>query len=964
MKFLERTARHLVETYGADLPAVCIVLPSRRGGLFLKKYLGKLAGKATWAPEIFAVEDFILRLSGMTLCDNTRLLFELFEVYRSVEKEKAGPFSEFIGWGQQLIQDFNDVDSYLVDPAHLFRYLSESKSMAVWNPEGNPLTDFEKNYLDFFASLQQYHAQLGKRLRAAGMGYPGLIYRTAAGYIEEQAGSLPWKKIVFAGLNAMTAAEERIADVLISAGKAEWLWDADEYYLENPQQEAGDFLRRWKRKWPGKDFRWTDRSFADLPKTISVTGVPYHVGQAKYCGSLIGKCLENKIAPEEIAVILLDEQLLMPLLNSLPAGISSLNITMGYPLKLTPLFGFLDAIFRMHENTERFSAARTGGRSRFYFRDVFTLLSHPWIRWITMDRSQGNQFVLDELVSSLKSSGRIFISGDEISIGVGGLFSGGTGFLQEVFHPWNGIPDALECLQKVLGFLRDALTTRNPGSGEEERNRDRMFLEYVYAFSLVLNRLSTLAAQYGSIGDIRTFHALFARMAESESLPFYGEPLKGMQVMGMLESRTLDFHTVILLSANEDLLPTGKTASSFIPYDIRRTFRLPTYHQRNSVYGYHFYRMIQRAEQVYILYNTEPDELGGGEMSRFVRQVSMELPGYNPAVRYRESLLSSAPVPHPEPVEITVPKTGEVLNLLMEKARQGIGPTPLNRYRQCPLAFYFQDLLGIQEPEDLEEAMDPRTMGQVVHGALHRLYEPALSGSLDPKTLRSWLPLADAAVDEAFGDIVKGRDLTYGKNLLLVKVARIMVRKFLESEISRAESLAGERVKWTVKFLERPLSSHRTVNHGEQALEVHLRGFPDRIDKEGRRWVIIDYKTGKADRNELKIADWDDLVSDPSLDKSFQLLTYAWLLKEQLNLEEEETILPAIISLRRISEGRITVEVPGGSSAGEIRPEDLGEFEKMLMKILEELFDLSTPFSQTADPERCRNCSLAILCGR
>jgi CRISPR/Cas system-associated exonuclease Cas4 (RecB family) len=964
MKFLERTARYLVDTYGEGVSGICIVLPSRRGGLYLKKYLARYIGKASWAPEIYAIEDFILKLSGLTLCENIRLLFELYEVHCSREGDRAQPFRDFMGWGQQLLHDFNEVDSYLVDPDRLFGYLSEAKALSVWNPGGNTLTDTQRNYLDFFNSLGIYHRRLKERLLASGTGYPGLTFRVAAERIDSTGDSLEWEKILFVGLNALTAAEEKIVDVLLSSGRAETLWDADEYYLGNDQQEAGVFLRKWKKKWKNREFMWTGTAFRDRPKSISITGVPLHVGQVKYCGELLGKKIREGTPPEEIAVVMMDEKLLIPLLNSLPDDLRELNITMGYPLKLSPMFSLLEALFRMQENLERFSEQRTGGKTRFYFRDVLRILQHPLIARIAAMLSGGNHFVLDDCIAALRSPQRIFVGIRDITGETPGLFSGGIDFLKHIFTAWNSPAEALGGIRQILGLLIETLTTGEEDPGETGKNRIRIEREFLFSYSLILHQVGSLLGKYNPVKDIRTLHALFIRAAESTSLPFYGEPLKGTQVMGMLETRTLDFETVILLSANEDLLPSGKSSSTFIPYDIRKDFGLPTHHHKNSVYAYHFYRLIQRAKDVAILYNTEPDELGGGEKSRFISQVVAELPLYNQRVQTEESLLGPAPpITRTEP-GIVIPKSGEVLEKLKEKASGGIGPTQLNNYRQCPLRFYYHEIAGLEEPEELEEEIDRRTLGTIVHTALQLIYESMVNRVLIPEILRSRIKDAESLVDRAFRKESKGRDLSYGRNLLTVKLAKLIVMKFLESEIERVSDPDGMSGEVRVKYLEVPLERHLSIPAGTGSMDIRIRGFADRVDISGKDWLVLDYKTGKVDPKELKIKEWEDLRTGPGLDKSFQVITYAWLLEPKVKAPGEG-IRSGIISFRKLSEGIREVSLPGGEkNRNRIRKEDLAEFGKILEGILKELFDESIPFRQAEDHNRCLNCPYLTLCGR
>ncbi len=290
-RFLEKTADYLYKNYGDNISDLCIVLPNRRAGLFLQKYLGKSIGKTIWSPAIFSIEDFLIHLSGLRICDPLQVLFELYEIHKGLEGLNAQPFDEFTSWAQQLLGDFNEIDSYLIDPSDLFTFLNEAKALSIWNLDNKPLTDFEKQYLHFFNSLYTYHEQLGIRLLSSNLAYPGLLFRKTAGQIDALSDKMPWGKIIFAGFNAMTKAEEVIIDNLVSSEKAEILWDADAYYMEDEKQEAGFFLRKWKRKWKNQPFNWIEKDFATSNAKINIIGVPLHVGQAKLCGELLNNHL-------------------------------------------------------------------------------------------------------------------------------------------------------------------------------------------------------------------------------------------------------------------------------------------------------------------------------------------------------------------------------------------------------------------------------------------------------------------------------------------------------------------------------------------------------------------------------------------------------------------------------------------------------------------------------------------------
>jgi ATP-dependent helicase/nuclease subunit B len=961
-KFLEKTAEYLIQGYGDKVSDLCIVLPNRRSGLFLKKYLGKLVGKTIWSPSVFSIEDFMVRLSGLALCDSMQVLFELYEIHKTLEGKEAQPFDEFVSWAQQLLGDFNEIDSYLVDAGELFGFLSEAKALSLWNLDNKPLTDFEKQYLRFFNSLSTYHEQLTARLLASGRAYPGLLFRETAAGISAGQQKLQWEKIIFTGFNALTEAEEVIIDSLVSSGKAEMLWDSDAYYMEDEKQEAGYFLRAWKKKWKKLPFNWIGNDLASSSAGIRITGVPFHVGQAKLAGEILEGWLAGGVKAEETAVVMQDEQVLLPLLNSLPPSVKDLNITMGLPLRQTPVYDLFDTIFRMHENTARFERKGSGGSERFYYRDILRVLQHPYVLRMSEGLLQGNVFVMEEHIRKIRSGSRVFLLKEEI-VGTGeGIFAGSLSFLEPVFHSWQNPLDAIGCFRKIIASLRDGFLSL---SREGQSGADRIELEYLYAFSKIVHRLATLSEKYDAIKNLKILHGLFNQLSGSASLPFFGEPLKGLQVMGMLETRTLDFDNLILLSVNEDLLPSSKTSPSFIPYDIRRHFHLPTYHQKNAIYAYHFYRLIQRAKQVYLLYNTEPDELGGGDKSRFIKQILHELKVLNPKIRMDEEILVTSPLKVPPFPPVLIPKTGDVMERLMGKGASGFSPSVLNNYIQCPLKFYFQDLMGLSEEKEQEETIDSQVLGLAVHEALENLYQPYRDKVLSEKDIDAMMALAEEALDKAFQHKYKGSDVAYGKNLLLVRVSKLLVKKFLEKEKKRVDLLRKEGTGIQVSYLEKPLRGITVIPFDGKELEVRLKGFIDRIDRTGQEWRIIDYKSGVVSPSDLKFDDWDTLKDDSGKAKAFQLAMYAYLFSKERN-GAAGGIRAGIISLRKLNEGYMEIHSPTAGEKNDLplSGKDLEGFELVLKEILEEVFDLSRPFMQTDDLKRCEFCDFINLCDR
>ena len=949
--FLQQTARYMVSTFGSDLEKVCVVLPNRRAGLFLRRYLAEEIGRPVWSPAIFSVEDFIREITGLVPVDPVSLLLDLYTVYCVVEGDAAKPFEEFLRWAPQLVSDFDEVDRYLADPDELFSTLTEARAIALWNPDGRPLTEFEQNYLRFYRSLSVYHRKLKERLLAEHKAWQGLAFRMALERIGSFLDNFPWKHCIFAGFNALTGAEEKIITALREAGRVTLLWDADHYYLQNRRHEAGDFLRRWMGQWPDREVRWISEDFATGAKEIDIIGAPDPVGQVKYCSHLLQELAGQGAAGESTAVVLLDQGLLMPLLNSIPPEVETLNITAGISLAQTPMAGLFNTLFGMHLHGGRTSESKDQEGGQFYYRDVLDLLRHPYIRSLVAANARGRGDVAERLIERIRTGTRVFIGLRDLSDFGGGASGPELSFLKPAFLPWNTPEDALTALRAVSEALQAA-------------SLDELGREYLFEFATLFNRLGNLIGDNSRSMTLHGLQELFRQALAGTSLPFSGEPLKGLQIMGMLETRALDFDRVILLSCNEDLLPGTKSTSSFIPFDIKRDFGLPTYRHKDSVYAYHFYRLIQRAGRVWILYNTEPDQLGGGEQSRYLRQLVSELPVYNSRVVIRESVLTTPPAKWSQPPPIVVEKTEEVARVLLQKAEDGFSATSLNAYRNCPMKFCLSEIKGIREPDEVGDRIDHATLGTAVHGALEQLFLPEKGVALTRAALEKMENRTDEAVDAAFGNLFKGAETAGGENLLMVTVAKLMVKKLLrqtKDELPEEENTPGHL---TVEYLEERLETIIPVIIREETIPVRLKGYIDRIDNAGSLMRIIDYKTGTVQSKNVAVTDWDLLLTEPTLNYAFQLLVYGFL------LEKKTGPLPAlsagILSLKKSGTVNL-VSVPDpvdGTNTSMLSASVLERFGGVLQAILAEIFDRSLPFVQTEDQARCVYCPYTGLCGR
>ncbi len=954
--FLDKLAKHLYSTHGDNFSRICLVFPSRRAGLFFKQYVSRIIDKPIWLPDIYALEDFVVHKSGLTLSDPLDQIARLYKVYKSIEKDKAQSFPEFISWGNMLLADFDEIDQYMADGEKVFRYLDEIKAMKHWNPDGKPLTAFEQNYLRFYNSLAPCYVMFREELLTKGEGYFGLAFDQLLQNIQTKSFD-EWDSIVFAGFNALTIAEEKLFKYLLEAGKAELFWDADEYYLKDPRQEAGRFLREYIDTKTFGELNWIENSLSKGEKAVSVIGVPGNVGQAKLAGELIRDLIRKKGTSDGIALVLVDEGLLLPVLNSIPTETGDFNVTMGFPLKQTPVFSLINIVLTMFANAKRFSQPPSETEPgaypslRFYHKDIQRFLSHPFIVAVQNNDNPGK--------NDNSSPERSFYTSADLLF----LLNSINKPVSVVFKPFLDRPhiepaEVISLVRDIISYLRNAFSPAESEDNESKGPIHPIELEYLFHAAVLCSKLDVILKDPELKPDIETVQSMVSSLIAGMRLPFYGEPLNGLQVMGMLETRLLDFSDIIMISVNEGLLPRGKHQTTFIPDEVRSQFSMQRYSERTAVFAYHFYRLMQRVENTWLIYNTEGDELGGGEKSRFISQLLYEMPAINPEFKITEQTLSVVPG-NTNAGEISIEKTPEVVMRLRRIAERGLSPTALAMYMKCKLQFYFSQVLRISEPEQVAETIDAATLGEIVHVALHKTYAAKKGQSITPEDLLTMLPIAIQQVHQAFALKFRTDELSTGKNLLIVKVAENMVKRFLLAEKKYLEQNGGSI---EIVMLEENLESAIEIadaGSGE-VFGVKLHGKADRIDRVGGLTRIIDYKTGRVETKDLKIDQISNLGEKDEPGKLLQVLTYA-LMYSDMQPVPPSVLISGIISLRKSSSYIIKTDIDKNDSIDKAL---LAAFKTELESIISSIYDSSLPFGQTDNRDTCNICAFNTICNR
>ena len=900
----------------ANLSELTFILPSKRAGLFLKHQLNKVSNTTIFSPSIISIEEFVEELSQLKSVSNTELLFQFYNTYlKLTKKEQADSFEVFSKWAQILLQDFNEIDRYRIPQKNIFEYLSAIQDLKHWSVEENQ-TDFVKNYLAFWNKLYQYYTHFTQHLLNNKLGYQGLIYREAVENLEVYIQNNSNKQHVFLGFNALNTCEETIIQELLQNELATVYLDIDATFFNKSNHDAALFVKHHKQHWnfyKNNPFNWITQHYS-TKKNIQVFGVTKNIGQAKHIGSLLNTLKTDNPSLQNTAVVLGDENLLIPTLNSLPKDITALNITMGFPLKSIPLASLFEALFQLHKTAP----------NTFYYKDVVTIVSHQFIRPLFYINGIDYASVI---IETIEEQNIIYITTYRLKQ----IAENCSAIIDILFSNWN-VSTALtlkNCFNLIIA-IKNSL--------DENKQSHLLALEYLYRFNELFNEISRLNSTYQHIKDVITLQSIYKELLSTETLDFQGEPLQGLQIMGMLESRVLDFETVIISSVNEGILPSGKSNNSFIPFDVKLENKLPTYKEKDAVYTYHFYRLLQRAKNIYILYNTEADVLTGGEKSRFITQLELE------GIHHINHQIIVPKVPNTQNTLISINKTETLQNSLKELANKGLSPSSLSSYIRNPIDFYYQKILKINEYNDAEETVAANTLGTVVHNTLEDFYKPLINTTLTVETIKNLKKDIANRVSYHFKKEYKEGDITKGKNLIIFEIAKRYVSNFLDLEIS--ELKAGH----DIKILAIEANNEVIIQIPELNVPIKLVGKVDRVDQYNGVTRIIDYKTGRVEQNQVELVNWEDITTDyKKYSKSFQVLTYAYMMQKTNNISFP--IEAGIISFKNLNSGFLKFAKKNKDGKGAqkdtfITNETLENFSTELIKLILEIYNPNIPFTE------------------
>lgn len=939
-KFLPKVASYINSHHQDDLRDVLICFPNNRSAYFFREEM-KVIQASGFTPEVITFSQFIYDASPLSIIPSLELTTELYNVYASL----GGPstFEEFISSAQTMLADFDEIDIQCVNTERFFKNLQDLKSINSFLEDEETLSEYSQNYRDFWGLFKNCYYAFKEKLVSEDKAYNGLVFRNVA----ENLSLLPKEKysqIYFVGFTGLTKSEEIIVQYLIENNKAEFLVDADNYYLKNDNQEAGFFYRKYLKEWKVKDLKWQDDSILSSPKKIQSIGVAKNFGQVKLAADLLQNHLHvTKENAHETAIVLLDERLLAPLVAALPDTIDTLNVSMGLALSDTQLYDFICLLHDLFQNSAKYSSAN---QLRFYHKDVMALLQHPYSLLLAKKSHS-----LSNITNNILKENKIYVA----EIEVAQWFEDDAFFKETIFTKLDSVENYFSIAATWIEKLRIKFLQKIH-SGEKKYQQD---IEVLFWFK---NSLQALSSNFKTEWSLKILYQLLETEIKATRIPFESDVMGGLQLMGIMETRSLDYKNVIILSMNEGVFPSGKSQNTYIPTVLRKDTQMTTHTERDAISAYLFYRLIQRSENVYMLYNTESDRLGGGEKSRFILQIENELAKF-PSIHFSEkTFVLNADLKREEhPIEVKKEKA--LIDTLVDLVtNRGLSPSALNCYINCSLQFYFKYVLKLRESNEIEEHLEANTIGSAVHYALEQAYTPFLNRVLheadidslinNENQIANWLKFY-LTTEEKFDNA----SLSGGKNYLLLKVCMTLVLIFLKNEKKRISELQAKGETLTITMLEAAMSSKITT--GENSFLVN--GFTDRVDVINGLVRVADYKTGSPSSSKIKLDDWEKIRTEPEYSKAFQLLTYAWLYDK--NIAKGKQLISSGIYWLRDAQGNFDA-LQTDHPDNILDAATFQKFEEVLSEIFSEIINPSIQFKKAEDEKRCLYCDFTRICGR
>ncbi|MBR5324035.1 MAG: PD-(D/E)XK nuclease family protein [Muribaculaceae bacterium] len=973
--FLYSVAQEFYNREGDGVKDNTFIFPSRRAELFFIKYLSQISKKPIFSPNTITVDDFISQISGYAPADRVEMLFVLYDNYIKLSKSEE-TFDDFYYWADILLTDFDDVDKYLVDASKIFSNLYQLKEIdaqfkdmltdeqkvflkrfiANFNYDEN-IDGSKKEFVSLWKTMYELYQGLKDDLEKKGCAYNGMMLRSiiesiSAGKITKEDIKLRYKKVVFVGFNLLSTAEEKLMTQLKDMGVADFYWDYNLPMQNDIYSISAVSMAQNKERYPSK-YQLNEQKADKLPD-IELVAIPSNIGQTKYAGEIINNIQKQNGALDIVntVVVLPDEKLLMPMLHSIPTSVESVNVTMGYPLSETPLFSLFRAIFDMLNRTKQ----DDDGNVKYYHQNVLSLLSQPYIRAIHKD-------AVEKFTNEIKSNNLVYIVDANIP--------------EELKYLFASLSDKGE----VFGYIKTII-------GNIIRKIDKsdaITREFLYYYQTIINRLQNITKEFPI--KTKTLFKLIEKMSAGVKVPFNGEPLSGLQIMGVLETRALDFDNVIILSMNEGVFPADSRGDTFIPYNVRKGFGMSSYEQRDGIAEYYFYRLISRAKKVYLTYDTRTEGVKIGDVSRFVYQLKYQYGGNISSFNERNINYS---IKLPEETVVKVEKKGEVLNLLKEYDKGGckkLSASSINVYLDCPLKFYFSSVENIEEPDKVLEDVDASVFGLIFHEIMQKIYTPYEGKIITPEIIDDIV-----ANEKNIEDVMLK---AFAKNYYNVKTPKPLTgRLYLRGEVikkmvNKTLELDKQRAPFKMIKTEFKVETTTVLSNGR---EVQLKGSIDRVDFSDNNINIIDYKSGKV-YLEFDTVENVFYAQKDRKKQVFQLLFYVLLMKNIIvdnatgkNKDEKVTTvlknagvngssnnqnyLPGLYAFDNYFsnefEWQIRTKINDAIDLVTITPDSeiYKKYELVLEECISSIFNTDIPFTQTENRDVCKYCSFTNICRR
>ena len=951
--FLKHVAADLYRRKEGNLARTAIVFPNKRAGLFFNEYLAELSDTPIWSPAYLSISELFRSLSSWEIGDPVKLVCELYKEFCTHTQSKE-TLDDFYFWGELLLSDFDDVDKNMVPTDKLFKNLQELRALMddytfmdeeqveaiqqfFQNFSIERRTALKEKFISMWDVLGDIYQSFRANLERQGIAYEGMMYRQVVENLDTD--SLPYDTYVFVGFNVLNKVEHELFSKLNEANKAFFYWDYDSFYLDKKHHEAGEFIRRNLRDFPSMLSSSIFKQMNNLstPKEIRYMASPSENAQARYLPEWIRENLTEQ--EKETAVVLCNESLLQAVLHSLPSEVKNVNITMGFPLSQTPAYSFIHALLELQ--IQGYNAHN----GRFLYQQVISVLKHPYTQQLT-----SNAEILER---ELTEKNRFYPLPSELQA---------DEFLTHLFTPITGNVALIQYLSRAMEMV--AGIYRKENLAEEQDAFNQLYRESVFKTYTTLNRFATLVEEDDLNVKSETLYRLLVKVLSTTSIPFHGEPAIGMQIMGVLETRNLDFRHLVMLSVNEGQLPKTGGGSSFIPYNLRKAFGMTTIEHKIAVYAYYFYRLLQRAEKVTLIYNNSSDGLNRGEWSRFMLQYLIE--SKQPIV---QQSIEAGQSPQ-ERQTIRIPKTPAVMDRMRQvydltyNPKAKISPSALNGYLDCPLRFYLKYVAGLQVPEEVSVEIDSATFGSIFHKAAENIYNDLTThGNLITKEVLENLlkdnirleTYVDNAFKELFFQVPIDEKPEYnGTQLINSAVIVRYIKQLLQHDIRYAPFHYVESEKSVVEEI--------TIHTPAGDFRSRIGGYIDRLDSKDDTLRIVDYKTGGTPDMPPSV----ESLFIPDKKRSnyvFQTFLYASIMSRKQNMK----VAPSLLYIHRaasedyspvicLKEGRKEAEAVTDFSIYE------DEFREGLQKLLDEIFRPEVDFTQTEVEEKCAYCDFKAFC--